>query len=316
MTGPASSTGSTGSAARAGLLQVALAGVLWGTGGLAVQLIRREATLPVLTISAYRTVIGAVLLLVTVAARRQWTAMTTIVREHPIAVATTGIGTAAYQVLYFFSVINVGVSVATVVSLGLAPVIMTVAESLVAHRFPDRDRLLVLALAIAGLGLVSAFGADHSSGPHPLIGVVLAVGSGTVYAATTTVAGPVAGRNAPILVTSAATAFGGLALLPVAAVSIHRIQTAAHHPGVVVGLVYLGAFTMAVAYAFFYAGLRTTPKSSAVIATLLEPVTAAVAAAVILGERLNPPAIIGSLMILGAVVLLWLRKPGPEPVHG
>jgi DME family drug/metabolite transporter len=83
----------------------------------------------------------------------------------------------------------------------------------------------------------------------------------------------------------------------------------------VVGLVYLGVFTMALAYGLFYAGLRTTPQSSAVIATLLEPVTAAVAAAIMLGERLSPAAVLGSLMILGAVVLLWLGKPGPEPVH-
>ena len=118
-----------GAGARAGLVQVALAGVLWGTGGLAVQLIRREAALPVLTISAYRTVIAAALLLATVAVRRQWTPMIAIVRRNPLAIGTVGIGTAMYQVLYFFSVINVGVSVATVVSLGLAPVTMTVAGS-------------------------------------------------------------------------------------------------------------------------------------------------------------------------------------------
>jgi DME family drug/metabolite transporter len=302
--------------ARSGLLQVALAGVLWGTGGLAVLLIRREAALPVLTISAYRTVIGAVLLLGTVAVRRQWTAMTAIVRRHPLAVGTVGIGTALYQLLYFFAVINVGVSVATVVSLGLAPVIMTVVSSLLARRIPDRHRLLVVTLAIAGLTLVSVYGADHSSGPHPLIGVSLAVASGVVYAATTTLAGPVAGRDAPILVTTAATAFGGLALLPLAVLGFTRVGAAAHHAGVVIGLVYLGVFTMALAYGLFYAGLRSTPQSSAVITTLLEPVTAAVAAAIILGERLNPPAVLGSLMILSAVLLLWLRKSGPEPVHG
>ena len=164
--------------------------------------------------------------------------------------------------------------------------------------------------------MVSVFGADHSSGPHPFIGVALAVGSGVVYAATTTLAGPVAGRDAPILVTTAATAFGGLALLPLAVLGFTRVDAAAHDAGVVIGLVYLGGFTMALAYGLFYAGLRTTSRSSAVVTTLLEPVTAAVAAAVVLGERLSPQAALGSLMILGAVLLLWLRKPGPEPVHG
>ena len=45
--------------------------------------------------------------------------------------------------------------------------------------------------------------------------------------------------------------------------------------------------TLAVAYGLLYAGLRTVEGSAAVVATLLEPVTAAVLAAVVLGERLG-----------------------------
>ena len=66
-------------------------------------------------------------------------------------------------------------------------------------------------------------------------------------------------------------------------------------------LAYLGIFTMAVAYGLFYAGLRTTRSGAAVVATLLETVTAAVAAAVVLGERLGPTGIVGSVLILAAV---------------
>ena len=44
---------------------------------------------------------------------------------------------------------------------------------------------------------------------------------------------------------------------------------------------------MALAYLLFYAGLRTAPGSSAAIATLLEPLTAAVLAALLLDERLG-----------------------------
>ena len=66
-------------------------------------------------------------------------------------------------------------------------------------------------------------------------------------------------------------------------------------------LAYLGVFTMALAYGPFYAGLRTTRSGAAVIATLLEPVTAAVAAGVVLGERLGPTGIVGSVLILAAV---------------
>jgi drug/metabolite transporter, DME family len=45
-----------------GLLQICLAGVLWGTGGLAVQLIRHLTPLSPLTISVYRTGIATVVM--------------------------------------------------------------------------------------------------------------------------------------------------------------------------------------------------------------------------------------------------------------
>ena len=66
-------------------------------------------------------------------------------------------------------------------------------------------------------------------------------------------------------------------------------------------LLYLGVITMALAYALLYAGLRTVSGSAAGIATLLEPVTAAVAAAIVLGERLGVLGVVGTLLLLAAV---------------
>jgi DME family drug/metabolite transporter len=142
-----------------GLLQVALGGVLWGTGGLVVPLIRRQTAMPVPAISAYRTLVGAAVLLATVVAHRQWRGMIATVRRHPRAVVAAGVGTAAYQVLYFASVVNVGVSVATVISLGLAPVILTVSGSLITRSRPSVHHVQVVALAVTGLVLIQSGGA-------------------------------------------------------------------------------------------------------------------------------------------------------------
>jgi len=76
-------------------------------------------------------------------------------------------------------------------------------------------------------------------------------------------------------------------------------------------LAYLGVVTTAVAYALFYAGLRTTPGSAAVVLTLFEPLTAAVLAVVILGEPASLPAVAGGVLLLGAVVMTGRRT---EPV--
>jgi len=296
--------------ARLGLAQICLAGVLWGTGGLAVRVLRDAEPLSIVTISAWRMLIGAVFLLVVVALARQAATLRDLLRRQPARVAAVGVATAAYQALYFAGVVAVGVTVSTVVSLGLAPVIVTVVESARRRRAPDAGHLLVLAAALAGLVLVSV-AAGSAGGPHPVLGVLASVGSGTAYALTTLVGQRLAGSTPPLSLATASTAVGAVALAPLALVT--GVGGAALADPVVSGtLVYLGVLTMAIAYLLFYAGLRTAPGSSAVIATLLEPLTAAVLAALVLDERLGAVGILGGVLILAAVAGLG-RKPVVPP---
>jgi DME family drug/metabolite transporter len=69
-----------------------------------------------------------------------------------------------------------------------------------------------------------------------------------------------------------------------------------------------------VAYALFYTGLRTTVGSVAVDLTLLEPLTAAVLAVVILGEQVSLPIVTGGGLLLGAVVIASLSRQHTESV--
>ncbi len=298
--------------ARWGLIQICLAGVLWGTGGLGVQLIRRHESMSVVTISAWRMLLAAVALAVVVVALRRTASVRALLRSDPWRVLAVGTGTATYQALYFGSVVAVGVTVSTVVSLGIAPVLLTVLDAVRHGGRPSPARLLVLAAALGGLLLVSATSGSGATGPRPLLGVLLALGSGTAYAAATDLGRPLAQVTGPLALTTTTTTIGTLVLLPfglVAAVGGDRLVTT--DPAAVTGLVYLGLMTMALAYGLLYAGLRTTPGSSAVIATLLEPVTAAAAAALVLDERLGVLGVVGTLLILAAVAGLGAEE---EPV--
>lgn len=295
---------------RLGLAQICLAGVLWGTGGLAVRVIRDAEPMSVVSISAWRMLIGAAFLLVVVAVARQAGTLRDLVRRRPWHVAAVGVATAAYQALYFAGVVAVGVTVSTVVSLGLAPVIVTVVESVRRRSAPDRAHLLVLAAALVGLVLVSV-SAGSAGGPHPVLGVLASIGSGTAYALTTLVGHSLAGSTPPLSLATASTAIGAIALAPLALLTGPG-TSALGDPVVTGSLLYLGVLTMAIAYLLFYAGLRTAPGSSAVVATLLEPLTAAVLAAIVLDERLGAAGIVGGVLILAAVAGLG-RKPVVPP---
>jgi drug/metabolite transporter, DME family len=300
---------------RLGLAQVSLAGVLWGTGGLGVQIIREHEPMSVLTISAWRMGLAALVLLATVVALRQAGDIARLLRDRPGPAALAGVATGAYQALYFGSVVSVGVTVATVVSLGLAPVLVTAVECLRQRRLPGRAALGVLGLALTGLVLVSSTAGLGETGPRPTLGVVLAALSGTTYALTTLLAESVATTTTPLALTSVATGAGALALLPLGLVGARGdAPLLTTDPVVLATLAYLGVFTMALAYGLLYAGLRTTSGSAAVVASLLEPVTAAVVAAIVLDERLGVVGVVGTLLILAAVAGLGRKEtPGLPP---
>jgi DME family drug/metabolite transporter len=106
-------------------------------------------------------------------------------------------------------------------------------------------------------------------------------------------------------VTLAGFAGGALLLTPVALVAGLRFTD---DPVALAVLLYLGAVPSALAYALFFAGLRTVPGAVASIVTLLEPLTATALAMAFLGERLAPAALAGGLLVLAAVAGLYVRR--------
>lgn len=299
-----------------GIVQVSAAGVLWGTGGLVVTLLHEREGLGAMTASAWRMAIAAVALLAFVALTGRLDRLRTVARRHPVRAAVVGVGTATYQALYFVAVLAVGVSVATVVALGLAPVLAATWEHARSRTRPAPRQLLVLLAALAGLVLISATGHPGGTTPHdrPGLGIVLATAAGVVYAATTVLGHRVARDTDPVALTTYSTTAGAVVLLPFLGVAAASGAPVLAGDPVTLGLLaYLGIGTMALSYGLLYAGLRTTPGSAATVATLLEPVSAAVLAAVVLGERLAWPGLVGGALILLAVAALRGPQTEEEP---
>jgi DME family drug/metabolite transporter len=223
----------------------------------------------------------------------------------------TGVGLGAYQAMYFLAVAEVGVTVATVVSLGLAPVLTTIWEAARARRMPRLPKLAILLAATTGLVLVS-LSTDGSigAGPRSFLGLLAAVGSGTSYAATTLLSRRISQDMSSWDLTAVSTTVGAFTLAPAALMLGVGFSPS---PSSVGWLVYLGVVTTALAYALFYSGLRTTTGSVAAVLTLLEPLTAALLAVVVLHEPLSARTLLGGLLMLCALAALYLA---PDPPSG
>jgi DME family drug/metabolite transporter len=302
--------------ARTGLIQVCAAGVLWGTGGLVVTVLHERDGLGAMTVSAWRMALAAVALVGFAAVTGHLRAVLGTLRAHPVPAVLVGCGTALYQGLYFAAVLMVGVSVATVVALGLAPVLATVWEHARVRTWPSWREVAVLGAALAGLVLISVYAGHGSTAPadDPTLGLLLAVASGATYAATTVLGHELAQEVDPVALTTCATAAGALALTPFLGVAAVTGQPVVGGDAVSLALLtYLGVATMALSYGLLYAGLRTTSGSAATVATLVEPLAAALLAVALLGERLPWPALLGGTLILAAVVALRPTEERPAP---
>ncbi|WP_104526062.1 DMT family transporter [Blastococcus atacamensis] len=299
-------------ASRRGFLLVVLAALCWGTSGVSGSLVARHSDLGPLDIAWHRMAIGALaLLLAWSVTRRRTGPVPAVDRGTGVRLLLVGAGLAAYQLAYFAAVATAGVSIATLVALGLAPLLIAVGGTLLGHGRPDRATVLALVAALVGLVLLVGVSAGADTGTTVVLGALMAVGSALGYAVVTLAGG---GVPAGIPVTLVGFAGGALLLTPVALAVGLRSTTDPVALGV---LLYLGLVPSALAYAMFFSGLRTVPGAVASIVTLLEPLGATALATAFLGERLSPAALAGGVLVLAAVAGLYLhRLRQPVPTAG
>ena len=290
--------------ARTGVLAISGGAVLWGTTGVVASAVHARAGLPFVSIAFYRTFIAATVLAAVRGPALVRFAATAGGRRLGV-LAAAGASLAVSQALYFISVADAGVSLATLVCIGSAPIAVTCASALVRRSQPSIGSLATLACAIAGLVLIT-MSTNSASGAHPVTGIIAALGSGLAYATSTVLGGQLASAAGPLTLTGATSIVSTLTLLPAALVAgagvpVDEVSIAA--------LLHLGVVTTALAYGLFFGGLRTASPEIAAALTLLEPLTATLLAVGLLGERLSGAGWFGAVAMLAAVGVLLARRP-------
>lgn len=294
---------------RAGLLSVSAGALLWGTTGVAVRIVHDRSGLSAVPIGCLRLIIAAVALFA-LFGRGGWRRTRAALGEHRWALVFAGAGLGVYQALYFVGVQYVGVSVSTLVSLAVAPVALTAWGAVTRRALPGVAATATVTAAVVGLVLISLGRGSDGSGAHPLLGLLASVAAGLGYATTTVVNARIAENGDPLLLTGATSAIGAIVLVPLA------IPFGLYWPGDAIAsgwLVYIGIVPTALAYALFYLGLRSVSSETAGVLSLLEPLAAAVLAAVVLHERLGPLGVVGAVVLLLAIAGMYVRAPEPEP---
>jgi DME family drug/metabolite transporter len=293
-----------------------LSGVLWGTGGLIGDLFGQAAHVSPLSVAAFRLLTGGGLIVtfLTLTGRR-WPAG----RAAWIRIAVNGLLSALFQGCYFAAISLTSVSLATLVTIGGTPVIVAIVEHARGRRALGRSGIITIAIALAGLGLLAGFPGGGFSQKAVLASTGMALLSAAGFAAVTLMGtSPVAGLD-DLTLNGFGFSLGGMALLPLAAAAGGGLS---FRPTLASAglLAALGIGPTAVAYTLYFRGLRNASASTAALLTLIEPLTAAVLATLVLGNRLSPTGIVGAALLLAAVVRTVQadsgRRGSPRPEVG
>jgi DME family drug/metabolite transporter len=287
-------------AGRGGLLLIVLAAVPWGTVGVSTRAIFTLSETSALSIAFLRLALSLPVLglaSATMLGRRGFR----VSPRHFVLMGVIGVMLAAYQLCYFGAIQRVGVSVAALVTLCTAPVIVALLSTVLLGERPTGRVVLAAGLAIGGTVLLvspaNSATLDGSAG----IGLLLALGSALGYATIAIVSRRIARQYHPLTPLTIGFAVGTLALLPAVLLEGPHLS----YPIVGWGLLlYLGTVPTALAYVLFTIGMRTTVATVATVVTLVEPLTAAALAWLLFDERLGPLALVGAALLLGAVLLL------------
>jgi DME family drug/metabolite transporter len=308
-----------GTAALRGLLLVCTAALLWGTVGVAGRLLSAPAIDPAL-MGWSRTLLGGLALLA-IARLSGWSSQYGKASVAPLLLF--GVSCAVFQVTLFTGFREVGVTVTVAVTVVLPPILVAAAAALVQPHARSLSTAAAVTVGALGVGL------SLSGSPDLLVkgyafgwfGAALLTVNSLAFIGMATALRRLAGLMHPVQA-------AGMGLLTASIILLPAMHIASREVAVVTTLTWLSARDLALllytgvaatggAYAAFTAGMKLCPRPAVgFAATMIEPVFAALLAALLIGEALTPVAIAGCLLLLAAMGLLFVSELKAQALPG
>jgi DME family drug/metabolite transporter len=293
---------------------VLLAGVLWGVGALVAQSVLAHGMQPY-SLSLARFALGLPLLWwwhfrqvasgqTTGRASSEWRQLS---RRERVMIAGTGLAVALSVTCWFAGITYIGAALPTVISICCAPVIVALASVLRGYERASVRLVVVLALALGGVGLIVMPAQVLSLPQHYAAGLAWSFASAGLYSLVV-----LGNARMPVhvpAVTASAWSMSVAALLMLALATLQGV-TWPQNSTAWLQVGYIGVFTTSIAYLAFAWGARRLSPTATVVGTLVEPLVAAAASAWLFAQPLTGRQCVGALL-LGSAMLLLARRP-PE----
>lgn len=220
-----------------------------------------------------------------------------VVPWKPMVIAVASV--LLYQLLFFYSVAEVGVAVGSVVAIATTPLWAAAVAFLLFRKKPSKFWAIATALAIVGVCLIN-FGGGFQSQTLDWK-VLLPVAAGLCYGVEIIAVGKVVEKINPE--TTMLLEMGLVAILLLLVTFFFPSEWIFTTRGILVSLG-LGVVTAGIAYPCFTYGIKYTSPVAASTLALTEPLMAAALGIFFLHENLTIPMALGMLSLIASVIVL------------
>ncbi len=275
-----------------GIAAVALGTILWGTVGPVVKLFPEGTAFQYSLIRNLSGTTALWLMVLFSKNKRRYT------KQDVVPILVGGTGAALFFPLYIKAFELTGVGVAAVVSIGVAPIFVGLIAWIALKQPPGRQWAYGTLVAVTGVVALNWPSGDNTVN---ILGIAFALAAAFGYSMQATGMGMISTRHTPYQCVAPMFTIGTLFQAPL---SYGKDFTFLQDPVLLLGALYGGIVTVALAYAFFIYGIARIGAATAVTVGLMEPLTASILGVVLLGETVSVVGIVGSVLILIGLVVV------------
>ena len=275
-----------------GIFAVALGTIIWGTVGPVVKLFPEGTEFQY---SLVRNLTGTTALWLFVLLSKNKKRYT---KQDIAPILVGGTGAALFFPLFILAFQLTGVGVAAVVSIGVAPIFVGLIAWIALRQPPGKQWAIGTVVAVAG---VVALNWPSGNNTVSFLGVAFAMAAALGYSLQATGMGMISKRHTPFQCVAPMFTIGTIFQAPL---SYGKDFSFLQDPVLLLGALYGGIVTVALAYAFFIYGIARIGAATAVTVGLMEPLTASILGVAFLEEKVSAVGIAGSILILTGLVIV------------
>ena len=292
--------------------KLALVAIVWGGSFIAGRIVSAE--MDATSAALWRYVIAAVTLVVVALAVEH--GLPRLTPQQWLGVIVLGIvGVAIYNLCFMYGLQTVPASRASLI-IALNPAATLVGGALFLGEPLTRNRIFGIALALLGVAVeLSGGNPANLLTRGPLLGELAMFGCVVSWAAYTLLGKRMLGGGVSSLAATTYAALAGTLMLVAINTATDNLHVPQVSPKVWWCLAFIGTCSTALAYVWFYDGVRAIGPARTAVFINLVPVVAIALGVALLGEKLLPSMVIGAALVVSGVFIINRQPAATTTAH-